>query len=290
MDKIQKKKRRRHFLNLKELIKKNREILLQIPEWIDHESYYESLDKYGLISFQNTIINDEMSNKLTIIDILCFVQQFIYNSAKRCQYIEMGVGLMRTTYCLIEIIKDGDLFVFDRNEMNPKIKNVLKPIKKEHRIEEYKNTNGNKLLYYKGNIYNNVHMKEFFSKIDRVNIIFSDVHLRGYDAFMEYKNFILSKLDERFILIYNTKNKIMKKECILIASHLKNARFNNAHIEIAEMEVYDSMGGEAGTKISICIISSINLETLLRMIGRRGNVAYNRVILKKNAEPNVIVL
>ena len=116
------------------------------------------------------------------------------------------------------------------------------------------------------------------------------MHIRGYDAFVEYKTFILSKLDERFILIYNTKNKIMKKECVLIGTHLKNSRFHNNHIEIAELEIYDSMGGNAGLKISICIISSVNLETLLRMIGRRGNVEYNRVILEKNVEPNTVIL
>ncbi len=285
----EKKKRRMQFLNLKELIKKNREVLLSVDEWIDHETYYNSLDKYGLVSFQNTIVNDEMDNKLSILDVLCFIQQFIYNSTSRCQYVEMGVGLMRTFYCMMEIMKNGDLYAFDRNKMNPVIQKRLELMKEEHREKIFKNNNGNKVLYYEGNIYNNVHTKEFFSNIPKINILFSDVHLRGYDAFVEYKNYILSKLDDRFIIVYNTKKRVMKKECILIGSHLKNVRFNNKHIEIAEMDIYDSLGS-LGSKISICLISSINLETLLRMIGRRGNISYNRVILEKNVEPGTVIL
>ena len=38
-------------------------------------AYYNSLDKYGLISFQNTIINEKMDNTVTILDVLCFIQQ-----------------------------------------------------------------------------------------------------------------------------------------------------------------------------------------------------------------------
>lgn len=285
----EKKKRRMHFLNLKDLIKKNREVLLSVDDWIDHEAYYNSLDKYGLVSFQNTIINDEMDNKLSILDVLCFIQQFIYNSTSRCQYVEMGVGLMRTFYCMMEIMKNADLYALDRNKMNPRIKEKLELTEGSHRKNIYKSENSNKVLYYEGNIYNNVHTKEFFSNIPKINILFSDVHLRGYDAFVEYKNYILSKLDERFILVYNTKKSVMKKECILIGSHLKNVRFNNSHIELAEMDIYDSLG-LLGSKISICIISSINLETLLRMIGRRGNILYNRVILEKNVEPGTVVL
>lgn len=284
------KVRRRHFLNLKELIKKNRDTLVSVEEWIDHESYYNSLDKYGLISFQNTIINEKMDNTVTILDVLCFIQQFIYDSTNRCQYVEMGVGLMRTFYSMMEIMKSANLYAFDRNDMNPQIKKEIEKKEKGHRKELFENKNGNKILYYKGNVYNNVHVKEFFSSIAKINILFSDIHMRGYDAFVEYKNYILSKLDDKFVIVYNTKNKLLKKECILIASHIKNTRFNKKHLEISEMEIYDSMGKLSGTKITICIISSINMETLLRMIGRRGNILYNRVIIPSNVEANTIVL
>ena len=145
-------------------------------------------------------------------------------------------------------------------------------------------------MYYKGNVYNNVHVKEFFSSIAKINILFSDIHMRGYDAFVEYKNYILSKLHDKFVIVYNTKSKILNKECILIASHLKNTRCIKKHLEIAEMEIYDSMGNSSGSKISIFVISSINLETLLRMIGRRGNILYKRVILPDNVEANTVVI
>ena len=147
-----KKKKRRHFLNLKELIKQNRDTLVSVKEWIDQESYYNSLDKYGLVSFQNTIINERMDNTITILDILCFMQQFIYDSTSRCQYVEMGVGLMRTFFCMMEIMKNANLYAFDRNEMNPQIQKRLERKEKNYRKEMFENENGNNIMYYKGNI------------------------------------------------------------------------------------------------------------------------------------------
>lgn len=290
MENKKKIKRKRHFLNLKELIKQNRDTLVSVEEWIDHETYYNSLDKYGLVSFQNTIINERMDNTVTILDILCFIQQFIYESTSRCQYVEMGVGLMRTFYSMMEIMRNANLYAFDRNDMNPQIQKKLERKEKIYRKEIFEHENGNNIMYYKGNVYNNVHVKEFFSSIAKINILFSDIHMRGYDAFVEYKNHILSKLHDKFVIVYNTKSNILKKECILIASHLKNTKCRKKHLEIAEMEIYDSMGKLSGSKISIFIISSINLETLLRMIGRRGNILYKRVILPDNVEANNVVI
>ena len=139
------------------------------------------------MSFQNTVVNDRMDNTITILDILCFIQQFIYESTNRTQYVEMGVGLMRTFYCMSEIMKNADLYAFDRNEMNPQIKKRLVERNIEKNKGLYRNHNGNKVLYYKGNIYNNEQVKEFFSCIAKINIFFSDIHMRGYDAFVYIK-------------------------------------------------------------------------------------------------------
>ena len=185
--------------NLNEIIELNRKFLTQEGSFISLIDF--SKNDYGVNeSIKNTI--DKQINYLpTNTDLIIYL--ISKNIKNNCKYLEIGASVLKNFMQVNNLLTNAELFIYDINPINPKYQNEFFNLNKNSNSQKF---NGkNKLLYYKGDLFNTDDLNNFKENtyVNKFNFIYSDALHTAEAIESEYKELISSNLSDKFIIYYD---------------------------------------------------------------------------------------
>ena len=252
-------------MNIKEVVKKNRETLSSVNRFITDKDYNDSPDNYGLPFEVKHLIDLEINDDLTYVDILMFLKQYL--KSENPKYVEIGVSVLKTFYQAANFLENSELYAFDINKINPSIAQQFTSVEEGEQINKYTHNN-NKITHFKGNVFKEEDFKLFQEEVgDSVNIIFSDAHHTGEGLRAEFESYIEEALADDFILYYDDlQNPSMQKFFLEICQKYKE---KDASISTALLRVNGWLGQHESPHIN-GIITSIDMPKIFPFVNYLG--------------------
>ena len=264
---------------MEKIIKFNRTTLESVDNFITDTQYNNSRDLYGLPKRVYHLINKPLNNDITYVDLLIFLSEYL--NKKNLNYLEIGVSVLKTFYQVASYLQDSTLYAYDINIINPTIESRF--------IKNGDNYNykTNKIVYYKGDIYDEKSLLNFRTNIveKKIDIIFSDAHHRYPGLLSEYTNLIQYILNDNFILYYddlawsNDMHTNMDSEST--RSNMTGAFFFNANklkqkydnLTVALLSINGWLGNHE-RKHTNGIVTTLNLKKILEEQNININIKY----------------
>ncbi len=174
----------RTYDDLYEIIFSNRESLLEIPSWIDSQTYSKSINFYGLPPEKQQLINAQKRPDPSYTDIICeLTNQF----TTPIRYLELGASFGKNFFQIMRHVYNANLTGVDYEDINPILEAQLSASQllskwpsPEHSIRNADSsattfsdhTNANSIVYICGDLRDEKTWKAIAQK--KYNFIFSD--------------------------------------------------------------------------------------------------------------------
>lgn len=191
---------------IQQIVDKNRDTLADVDSFVTSEDYDASNDNYGLPQHVRHLIDKEISDDWTYVDIMLYLSQYFQKDSLK--YVEIGVSVLKTFYQMASGLDNSNLYAFDINQINPTVEKFF--------TQSGENTNkdlgsvcsytfgNNNISYYRGDVFSEENFKDFSTHIGtKANIIFSDAHHTALGLASEYVRFIDKSLDSEYLLVYD---------------------------------------------------------------------------------------
>lgn len=222
----------------------NRETLKKVNQWIDEETYKNSVFHYGLPLSSKELIDREINSQITYTDAILYLSRFL---KKPVNYLELGVSVGKNFFQAASFLENSVMIGFDIEEINPTLEQFFK--KRYDYIEwdtmanslktgkssliEY-DYHHNQIYYLSGDIFDDNSWKQLSGR--KFNIIFSDAFHDPKALIHEYN--MIKKYDlldqEEFIMIWDDLGGEMtesfKMICQELSCHYHQNNLNNTTI------------------------------------------------------------
>jgi hypothetical protein len=214
--------------DIKDIVRKNRQTLSSINNWLEDDVYENSVFYYGLPRHIKHLLDKPINDEITYSDAMCYLQSKIKGPIN---YLELGVSVGKNFFQFASYLENVTLTGFDLEEINPtlekqfsekeikeKWETPLSSKKKEMSSLTYYKFNNNQIKYLSGDIFDENSWARL--KGEKFNLIFSDAYhtpeaikfeynmLKKYDL-IDYTNFMIlwddlgGRMTRSFIDIYN---------------------------------------------------------------------------------------
>ena len=104
------------------IIKKNRDTLSLVDNWIDEEAFKRSWFSYGVPDYIKKDIDKPINDSATYTDLIVYLSKKHF---KKINYLEIGVSVGKNFFQLLNAHSDSTFSGFDIEELNPVIENRL---------------------------------------------------------------------------------------------------------------------------------------------------------------------
>ena len=250
---------------LNDYIKKNRESLYLVENWIDKNSFINSWFNYGVPDFIELDINKKINLDLTYSDVLLFLSN---NFFEKVNYLEIGVSVGKNFFQIMNGLNDNSsIFGFDIEDINPIIERKILfekrdlwetpfiSIKKSpSSLTSYKYFKKN-IAYVCGDVWDSSSWKKLSGQ--KFNVIFSDALHTPEAIQFEFEQIVKnSLLDENFIILWDDLEGEMEIAFYKIIRKYKKY-FNIKEIYLLKLNGWI---GEHERKHNIGIISNFNFQ------------------------------
>jgi hypothetical protein len=104
------------------LIRKNRQTLSLVDNWIDEDAFKKSFFSYGVPDYIKKDINKPINNSATYTDLILYLSKKHFENIN---YLEIGVSVGKNFFQLLNAHADSKFTGFDIEELNPAIEKRL---------------------------------------------------------------------------------------------------------------------------------------------------------------------
>jgi hypothetical protein len=221
-------------LLLQSVVKKNRENLVQIPDWLDTQAMQRSCFEYGVPENNQRFINAPLSNDATYSDYIAY---FSKQLKEPISYLEIGVSVGKNFFQILNALDNAELTGFEIEDINPPLEKVLAfqsvklwekkkdSIKKsEPTLTKYRfEANNNKVTYLCADVFDEASWERLAGR--KFNVLFSDAFHDGASLLYEYK--MMQKYDliaDNFMFFWDDLHFDMEDAFVEIAQDLGKKR------------------------------------------------------------------
>lgn len=245
------------------VIRKNRETLSLVDDWIDESAFRSSCFRYGIPDFIKTEINKPVNESMTYTDLMLFLANKHFDEL---HYFEIGVSVGKNFFQLINGRERGEFIGFDIEDINPVLEkrlsytgihdwdtpgNSIKKTKSSFKEYSY---NTKKVGYLSADVWD----ENSWSKLNgkKFNVVFSDALHTPKAILFEFEMLAKYKLlDSKFIIIWDDLVGNMKKSFYKIIKKY-NERYGIKDIYLLEI---NGWVGQNESPHSVGIISNFKL-------------------------------
>ncbi len=246
------------------IIEKNRNILNEIPNWIDESAFQNSCFRYGVPDFIQGDLNKPINQQPTYTDLMVWLSQKHFQSIN---YLEIGVSVGKNFYQIIKSLPQGHFTGFDIEEINPILADKLnyiseevwdtpsKSIKKNNSSLKRYDFERKNIEYLAGDVWDENCWKKLNGK--KYNLVFSDALHSDEAILFEFEMLVkYNLLADKFIIFWDDLHGKMKKAFLNIVSKY------DKQYQIAEVFLIQINGwiGQHEQKHPVGIISNFELE------------------------------
>lgn len=224
---------------LSAFIKRNRNSLATINDWIDNDSLIKSWYNYGIPDYIRSKINRKINSELTYSDLILFLSETYFDEIN---YLEIGVSVGKNFFQIINGLDKGKFTGFDIEEINPLIQSKFefickfewqtsgKSIKKSNSSLSTYCINGNKVKYLSADVLDENSWQKLFG--EKFNIIFSDALHTPEAIQFEFKQIVLNDLlANKFIIIWDDLEGEMEDAFYkIINSYIKRLKIEEIYL------------------------------------------------------------
>lgn len=182
-----------------EIIRKNRIFLIEEGSFTELIDY--SLNDYGVNEGIKKTLDRNLNDLPINTDLIIYF--ILKNFDVGFKYLEIGASVLKNFMQVNNSIKNSQLFVYDINPVNPKYKDEFIDL---NQVSKFQNADSNnKLMYFKGDIFDNIDIKSFINNknVEKFNFIYSDALHTPEAIFIEYEHLISNNLSDNFIIYYD---------------------------------------------------------------------------------------
>ena len=190
------------------VIKKNRNFLDGLTEYLPEGEYDDEDNNYGIQNYIFSKLTKQIDLFPTYTDILILlIDEFNEN---RVIYLEIGTSVFKNFQQVENKLKNATLYGYDENELIHSIKDKYKLNQKiiENTNLNYHYSKGRNEIYYFKNDVLSKDGADIFKKLlhKKINVIFSDAHHREEGILSEYENIITGNLSDEFFYCFDDLN------------------------------------------------------------------------------------
>lgn len=131
-----------------EIIRKNRQYLNAVSEWIAPEDYRASRAGYGCAARVLPLLARPLDEQPTYTDLLVHCA---HRLPAPVRYLELGVSVGRNLYVLAHALREAELIGFDWERINPALARRFTPEPRAGRLQWYR-CGSNRVGYLQGDI------------------------------------------------------------------------------------------------------------------------------------------
>jgi hypothetical protein len=192
-------------------IKKNRESLTLVDNWIDEEAFKKSFFSYGVPGYIKKDINKPINDTATYTDLILYLSKKHF---EKINYLEIGVSVGKNFFPLLNAHTDSKFTGFDIEELNPVVENRLNfkektewttpvnSIKKTFSSLKNFSYNGMEVNYLCADVWDENSWTKL--KKNKFNIIFSDALHTPEAILFEFEMLVrFDLLAEKFIIVWD---------------------------------------------------------------------------------------
>ena len=190
------------------VIKKNRNFLDGLTEYLPEGEYDDEDNNYGIQNYIFSKLTKQIDLFPTYTEILILlIDEFNEN---RVIYLEIGTSVFKNFQQVENKLKNATLYGYDENELIHSIKDKYKLNQKiiENTNLNYHHSKGRNEIYYFKNDVLSKDGADIFKKLlhKKINVIFSDAHHREEGILSEYENIITGNLSDEFFYCFDDLN------------------------------------------------------------------------------------
>jgi methyltransferase family protein len=194
-----------------ELIKKNRETLSLVDNWIDEDAFKKSFFSYGVPDYIRKDINKPINNSATYTDLILYLSKKHF---AKINYLEIGVSVGKNFFQLLNAHTDSKFTGFDIEELNPVVEHLLY-LKEKTEWQTPANSIKKTPSSLKEFAYNNMHVNYLCGDVwdenswgklqgNKFNIVFSDALHTPEAILFEFEMLVkFDLLAEKFIIVWD---------------------------------------------------------------------------------------
>jgi len=229
--------------SISEIIKKNRNILSTVDEFLPKEVFSET--DYGLQTRIHLNLDKQICNLPTYSDLMIYI---IDKHIEELKYLEIGASVLKNFMQICNYFPNTKNYVYDINPINPKFDDLFK---KEN------------ITYFKGNVLSDIETEFFKQNLnEKFNFIFSDALHTPYGVVTEFNNITKELLDDKFIIYFDDYDFKGLGETINSIAADMSTRYEE--INLYTFNIYGWIGQYEKTHKN-AIISNINLRDTLKI-------------------------
>tara|TARA_Y100000389_G_C17467642_1_gene527075 strand:- start:2813 stop:3739 length:927 start_codon:yes stop_codon:yes gene_type:complete len=190
------------------IMKKNRNYLLSVEEYLPFSEYDYKQNNYGIQNYIFHKLNEEIELFPTYTDILTLLIKEL--NQDRLIYLEIGTSVFKNFQQIENNVENATLYGYDINEL-------IQSIKNKYKLEQKKNINTNKkyyhskgrneIYYFKDDVLSKDGAQNFKSMLhEKINVVFSDALHTEEGILSEYNNIIKGNLSNNFLILFDDLN------------------------------------------------------------------------------------
>lgn len=178
------------------VIQHHRNVLKQIPNWLDAKAMKASCFQYGVPEYNQRFINAPLSKTPTYSDYIAY---FSTQINAPINYLEIGVSVGKNFFQMMQSFENASLTGFEIEDMNPPLRAVLEQKstetweKKANSIKKSNPTlsqftfdkKGHKVTYLCADVFDEASWERLAGR--KFNVLFSDAFHDAASLFHEYK-------------------------------------------------------------------------------------------------------
>ena len=131
-----------------EIIRRNRQCLNSVADWLAPEDYRASRAGYGCPARVLPLLGRPLDEQPTYTDLLAYAARRLPAPVR---YLELGVSVGKNLYALAHALRDAVLIGFDWERMNPALARRFTPEGRDGRLRWYR-CGSNRVGYLQGDI------------------------------------------------------------------------------------------------------------------------------------------
>lgn len=255
-------------------IQQNRNIINNIPNWIDERAWSESIFNYGVHKHLWEVLSKPINDETTYSDIITYLAGTYFDKAN---YLEIGVSVGKNIMQVINApVNFNEIVGFEIEKINPVLANELDFISEEKWIDKgrempyievaekdstmsiFKNKKGVTVKYLSANLWLEENWEKLAQSGEKFNIIFSDADhnpkaiLHEFEMFNKY-----NLLADKFVIVWDDINGLMDNAFRII--HRQNKDRHNI-LEYKLIRVGGWLGNNYPTKHHVGIMANFKFN------------------------------
>ena len=224
------------------IMKKNRDHLMTVNEFLPEGEYDDEYNNYGIQNYIYSNLKKEIDLFPTYTDILVLLLSEF--QLRNVNYLEIGTSVFKNFQQIENSLDDSILYGYDMNDLISTIKNKYNfksKIDRASKQEYFYSKERNEIFYFKNNVLSKEGGEIFRNLLDeKINVIFSDALHSEEGILSEYKNLIKGNLSNQFIYYFDDLNMYDVQDGV--EKVFKDLRSNNNNVKFYSFWSYGWIG------------------------------------------------